>query len=223
MDERASARAGAAVSRRFAMSDYASHGRCMCGADDCEACRPGCRRPAEDRDESPECDECGETRGRYHMPGDGVGVYRTITIEEMGGRPLCTDCRAKRALCDDCGACVLNEAYDDDGRCPACAERVALERAPKAARDALALVRLAAGFGVDLHAINMCTLAATIDAAAEYEAASTAYLRPGNPAARDGRSVEESQALARAYEDATLGVCVTAAPMARARIAKVRP
>ena len=222
MDERASARAGAAVSRRFAMSDYASHGRCMCGADDCEACRPGCRRPAEDRDESPECDECGETRGRYHMPGDGVGVYRTITIEEMGGRLLCNGCREARAHCDRCDAVVLNVDYNDDGHCPACAQAVALERCAPEVREAVRLVKLAATFGVDLAAVNFAQLGDMLARAREFDAASRAYLHV-DAVELSRRSLETSVALGTAYQGAIVACAIAASSVASMHDRKVRP
>jgi hypothetical protein len=184
----------------------------MCGATDCDACY-GKREPEVEPE--PECEECGETAQDRHYPGLRV----LITIEEMGGRMLCNGCREARALCDECGALVLNADYDDDGRCPKCAQARALELTAPGVRAAVALVRLAADFGVDLARVNFAQVQSMLERAREFDAASRAYLHV-DAVALSRRTTEEAEALGAAYRQALVSCAIAATSVAAMHDAK---
>lgn len=73
-------------------------GPCLCGADDCPSCSPGCRRVVE-------CERCREEFYLWCLDVNG----------------LCESCAGKKQ-CEQCGEWFKPDLLNDEGYCDKCAK-----------------------------------------------------------------------------------------------------
>lgn len=84
---------------------------CDCGAEDCEACRPGCTTPTE-------CSACGSTVPRWQLAEFDDTPFKSFA--------LCEHCKEEGfGRCDECGEVAV---LVDNVHCPECWADITDER-----------------------------------------------------------------------------------------------